>query len=145
MSYDAVYTQTLVGVSNYNATVEGPVDGYRAFADSVNTGLQQLINSIVYLKAQTDARDKYSLITYTNGGEDYHTMAQGNIIKAVCSTSGNIIRLLHSDAQQGDWVRITLDGTEVYIHNDFDVSPLKILTVEGQYHFYFNGTDWIYA
>lgn len=53
MSYDEVKTQTITGTSTWSATVQGPVDGYRAYATTVNTGLQTLINNDNYLEDRT--------------------------------------------------------------------------------------------
>jgi len=53
MSYDEVKTQTLTGTSVWTPSVQGPVDGYRAYAETVNTGFQTLINNDIYLSNRT--------------------------------------------------------------------------------------------
>lgn len=68
MSFDEVKTQTLTGSATYSGTVQAPVDGYRAYASTVYTGLQELINNDVYF-SQNDIRntDQIVLVPVSSG------------------------------------------------------------------------------
>jgi hypothetical protein len=77
MAYDDLYTQTLTGANtNFSSTIQGPVDGYRAFADSVNNGLQRLISNDVYMKAGVDQlpaqTNSYTYLWANLGGAVYN-------------------------------------------------------------------------
>jgi hypothetical protein len=52
MGYDDLVTKILTGVDTpyFNLTTEGPLENYRAYAETMNRGLQKLINNDVYLK-----------------------------------------------------------------------------------------------
>jgi hypothetical protein len=65
MSYDDLYTQTLTGDNvNFSNTVQSPADGYRAYANTVGSGLQRLISNDVYINSNLARLPGQSTTTY---------------------------------------------------------------------------------